>query len=126
MISGPAPVQVSGSVDCVSAVGSLQYAADPCCNKTLSFTQCCAPRTVQRQVNKLQSTDPVYLARSCDVNSLNDLLSYLSSYISDQERVNNPSTGCFASTLKSLGTNSRDLQTLWNQFTGFNSVRFIT
>lgn len=126
MTSGLAAIDVANSIDCAAKAGTLEFATDPCCNKTLSFTQCCAPRTVKRQINRMTGINSVFLARSCDVTSstIGSLLSVLQSYISDKESLADPNTGCIASSLKSLRSNSRDVGELWQELTSFNSVFF--
>jgi len=37
---------ITGVESCISPSGTLQYAMDPCCNQTITPTQCCAPHSV--------------------------------------------------------------------------------
>ena len=37
---------VTGTTRCLATAGSMDYMSDPCCNVTLQYDQCCAPRTV--------------------------------------------------------------------------------
>lgn len=42
----PVDVVLTGITTCVFAYGSTGFAASPCCNRTLTFTQCCSPYSV--------------------------------------------------------------------------------
>jgi len=43
-------VSLASSTECTNKFGTMQYAVDPCCNVTLSFTQCCAPKQVSTTI----------------------------------------------------------------------------
>lgn len=45
--------------------GTPQFAADPCCNHTLSYKQCCAPRVVPVPVKLVSGFDQTAIAAEC-------------------------------------------------------------
>ena len=107
------------STDCIAEPDSLEFATDPCCNKTLGYSVCCAPRAVTRDIPSLEGVNATFLALNCEISKVPKLVGILDSYVNAELLVDDPDVGCRAATFKTLGTNRIDYSTIWNQFTGF-------
>jgi hypothetical protein len=55
--SAPVATEVTGVRGCFADYMSPDFMADPCCNTTLQFEQCCAARTVTMNVTELQGVN---------------------------------------------------------------------
>jgi hypothetical protein len=66
LISGTREVTIE-STDCVEEKDSAAYNADPCCNKVLGYTKCCAKREIKRTVPSLEAVNATFIALTCQV-----------------------------------------------------------
>ena len=102
--------------ECPFKYGTLEYAMDPCCNSSIAFSRCCAPRQVTMVYPTVSGVNTDYVVSACDVNENNivSLLDTFNNYVSDRAAAVDRTTGCFSSRLRALGNNG-DTQ-IWKLF----------
>ena len=107
---------------CPYKANTVQWTADPCCNKALAYTQCCAPRSVKVPYPALTGINTDYVVRTCDLNENNivQVLDTFNNYIADRSAATDRDTGCFSARLRALGnTGETETSKLWSSLQGF-------
>jgi len=120
LVKGTTQVQIS-SKDCVAAPDSPAWGSDPCCNRTLAMTQCCAARSVSVRTPILSSVDQAFVSRTCNkagAAGFASVINTLNTYISTINSLEDRNKGCAAQTSNALGA-ARDRGQAWQTLGSF-------
>lgn len=94
---------------------SPAYQTDPCCNRKLQATQCCAEREVNIMRRELVGVDGAQLQDRCtkDAGKLADIFLGIESFIASEENIVDSEQGCVTVAGRHIERSDVDLTPRW-------------